>query len=324
MLGRTQMARPPEEPCVVLKCVLAETGDVMRLRLERPLRLERVREVLRQALGPAIVATCEDPLGEHRPLTEELLAELSAASGGRTPAILRLHLYSGPPPGVASAAPAAARPRTTAATQPSESEAPLAAVPKEQRRRRRQQARREQRRARRAGAAGEEEPVALQDAEQPSAEEEEDDTNKTEVLMIQAFEIQDGMELWIESGATKRFLQASGDGRVDFDGELEDATAFVARWPAAGASETVIALQGPAGRFLRCGDGGRLDCSGAGANAAGCRFSFSDVIEGVVLFLGPLGSGHVRAGFGAEAPRAGREAPPQSFRLFTRTPAAAS
>jgi len=300
---------------VVLKCILAESGDVMRLRAPWPLRLEQVQELICQAIGTTASLRCEDPLGEPRPLTDELLAELCGATGGRSPAIIRLRLHTGAPRGPHTAT-SQGDESSAAAAQARTSAAPAV---RDQRRRLRQKARRQRRRAERAEASlehsEERAAAAPEDAMHPPAEEEEH-ASDGEAVTIRACDIMDGMRLWVEGGPAKRFLQVTRDGSVDFNGEFQEAASFIARGPAVSADETAVTLEGPTARILRCRDGGHLENLGADIDDAACRFSFVDVAEGVVLFLGPPGTGHVRAALSTEAPRAGREGAPQGFRLL--------
>lgn len=289
----------------------------MRLRTERPLCLERVEELICQAIGPMTVVKYQDAQGQLQVLTDEALLQLGAACGEQSPALVRLHVYGACLPGALPPRPCSSPPGGAEPPAPADSteEAPTT---KESRRRQRQQARRQRRRERRAQRPQEPEAAAAcEAAERPGME---DTGSEDEAAGVRACDVWDGMELWVESGTTKQFLQASGDGHVDFNGELEDAAAFTVRLPCAGANETAMALQGPGGRYLRWSDCGDVECTGAGPGDPDCRFSFVDVVEGVVLFLGPPGTGHVRAAPGAAAPRLAREAAPQGFRLLPAPP----
>mmetsp|Transcript_37411 Transcript_37411/g.75513 ORF Transcript_37411/g.75513 Transcript_37411/m.75513 type:complete len:339 (-) Transcript_37411:38-1054(-) len=303
-----------EEPSVILKCVVVDTGDVMRLRIERPLSVERVQKLIGEAIGPALVAKHQDPAGELHSLTDENLAELTGP-------VVRLRLYGRLPnsPRIAlqSAGPLVAVASVGQVLEAGTAPAPVA---KDQRRRQRQQAHRKQRKELKTKLPEEQGSAEAGCAEQPAAEGEEEDASGDEVPTARAVDIYEGMELWVESGVTKRLLQVFQDGHVDFNGGPEASAAFTVKGPAAGANESTTALQGPGGCFLRQCEGGALDCCGASADDWECRFSFVDVVEGVVLFLGPSGSGHVCAALGSEAPQVGREAAPQAFRLFAPRP----
>mmetsp|Transcript_61362 Transcript_61362/g.142810 ORF Transcript_61362/g.142810 Transcript_61362/m.142810 type:complete len:327 (+) Transcript_61362:53-1033(+) len=301
---------------VVLKCTLPDAKDVMRLRVERPLRIARVRELICQAVGTSVVVKYSDAKGDLRELSSQSLKQLEKLQGKQPNPVLRLHLCTSgpatskaavgaaPPPSPASAKSDAEPLPAAAASANCDAEPPPAGVAGNSAAKASQSRMPTRSDADPLQATAGGSSAAKAQAQAPSVE------------AVRACDLQDGMRLWIESGTTKRCLQASADGHVDFDGGLEVSAQFVVRQPYAGPDEIAVSLEGPGLRYLRCGRGGALDLSGCSAQDPGCRFSVVDVVDGIVLLLGPPGTGHVRAAPGVESPRTTRVEAPEGFKLL--------
>jgi len=140
--------------------------------------------------------------------------------------------------------------------------------------------------------------------------------NSARPRIVTADQLRCGMRLLVESTSTGKLLQFFPDGRVDCDGNFEHLATFTVDTVGSMSMETVVCLRAiSANRYLRCKDG-YLDCDGQGPDEAFCHFSIIDVLDGIVLILGPPGTGHVCARAGSVAPVVTRVAHPQGFRLL--------
>jgi len=166
-----------------------------------------------------------------------------------------------------------------------------------------------------------EQPGLCEEEGNEQEQEEAERHGQDSLAAVRACDLRDGLRLRIQNAVTKHCLEAFEDGQVDFNGGLEASTEFAVQRSSVGLHETVVSLKGVSGQYLRCTENGTLDCCGLSVEDKNCRFSFVDVVAGVVLFLGPLGTGHVRVELGQETARATREAAPQGFRLLLPLPA---